>query len=197
MLKRQGKGLVTVLMFFAAPAMGQTVFFDFNDLGPFAGPNDISDYMSDIYGSNVDVGGARATNDNTDPSGGLGDPVDRMIATSFQLFNRGDFEVLFEDAPIFGVEFEGHVLDPTPGADFRFSAFNGDDLVFELTHNEAEEAFDSGLILFGGPVDRLHFSNSGRHDVGIDDLSVVVPEPTTALLILAGSASLLRRRSRA
>lgn len=177
--------------------MAQSTLFDFNDLGPFEGSNGIGNYMSDLYGSEIEVDGARATNDNSSPPEGLGQgETDRMIATSFQLLNRGDFEILFTEVPIISASFEGHVLDPTPGVDFSFKAFSGDNLVFEITRNNAEEVFESGVFNFDEPVDRLRFSDSGRHDVGIDDLNVTaVPEPATGLLCIAGLVAMLRRRT--
>ncbi|MBI3834971.1 MAG: hypothetical protein HY287_11635 [Planctomycetes bacterium] len=179
----------------AMPISADTpVLFDFNDLSVFDGPNAISNYMTSLYGSTVNVQHTRTISDPTAP--GIGNP-DKMIATSIQIFDRGDFDILFPDHPITSVQFEGHVLDASPGEDFHFAAFNGDTDVFDLTRSNGEEVFDSGLIIFSQPVDHLHFSDSGRHDVGIDDLRVnAVPEPGTIFLAIIAFGALLRQGRR-
>lgn len=174
-------------------ASAQTFHFDFNSLENRDRDRAISDYMTAIYGSSVETDGARVTDETALPGG----VTDLFIATSLQLLNRGDFEIVFDDVPIIGVQFTGHVLDPTIGDDFRFRAFNGNTEVFALSRDEGEETFDSGWLEFPSAVDRLVFSDSGRKDVGIDDLTVqVVPEPATALLMLAGlGVGIVRRRA--
>ncbi len=168
------------------------VTFDFNSVGFFARDLAISNYMTEVYGSAVTTDGARASNERTDPGGSS----NFFIATSFQLIERGDFEILFEEVPIVGMQFEGHVIDATLGDDFRVFAFSGDDEVFSFSRNDGVEIFDSEWIDFSEPVDRLIVSDSGRKDVGLDDLVVQpVPEPAAALLMLVG-ATLAFRRSR-
>ncbi len=147
--------------------------------------------MTAVYGSGVTTNGARATDETSVPGG----TTDLFIATSLQLLNRGDFEVLFESMPIISARFEGHVLDPTPGEDFNFWAYSGDTEVLHFTRAKGEETFDSGLIDFSQPVDRLVISDNGRKDVGIDDLTVVaVPDPASGLLLLAGVGAFAARR---
>jgi|GEM_PF-5788653 len=171
------------------PVQAQTVTFDFAPLPILAGDPIISDYMTTIYGSPITTDGARASRDRTD------DATDVFISTSLQLLNRGDFEILFGEVPISGAQFEGHVIDATPGDDFTFLAFSDSTLIFQLDRNDGVEIFDSGWLDFGEPVNRLVFSDSGRKDVGIDDLTVMpVPEPTCALLLLIGGVATLRRR---
>ena len=168
------------------------VTFDFNSLENRNRDNAISDYMSAVYGAPVETDGARVTDETSIPGG----VTDLFLATSLQLLNRGDFIIDFGDVPIIGLQFIGHVLDPTIGEDFQMHAFNGNAEVHVLTRNSGEETFESGWIDFSAPVDRLVFSDSGRKDVGIDDLTVqVVPEPVTATLLLVGLAGgVLRRR---
>ncbi len=174
-------------------ASAQMFHFDFNSLENRNRDNSISEYMTAIYGSTVETDGARVTDETSIPSG----VTDLFIATSLQLLNRGDFEIVFDDVSIIGVQFEGHVLDPTLGEDFNMRAFNGNVEVFAVARNEGEETFDSGWLTFPSPVDRLVFSDSGRKDVGIDDLMVqVAPEPATLGLLLVGIAGGMFRRSR-
>jgi len=178
----------------SAAASAQTITFDFNSLENRDRDNSITNYMSAVYGSPVETDGARVTDETSIPGG----VTDLFIATSLQLLNRGDFIIDFGDVPIIGLKFIGHVLDPTLGEDFQMHAFNGNAEVHVLTRNIGEETFESGWIDFSAPVDRLVFSDSGRKDVGIDDLTVqVVPEPVTASLLLAGLAGAALRRRKA
>jgi hypothetical protein len=185
-------GAIFALGVACSSASAQSFTFDFNSLENRNRDGAISDYMTAIYGSSVVTDGARVTDETSVPGG----VTDLFIATSLQLLNRGDFEINFGAVPIISVQFEGHVLDPTPGDDFHLRAFNGNVEVFAYSRNEGQETFDSGLLTFPSPVDRLIFSDSGRKDVGVDDLTVqVVPEPATALLMLAGlTVGLVRRR---
>lgn len=183
-------GLICLLSASGVQAGGTFVTFDFNALDSRDRASAISDYMTAVYGSTISVTGARAFADETDPS-------DLFIATSFQLFSRGDFEIVFEEVPILGAQFEGHVIDGTVGDDFSFTAFDGDTVRLTFSRNDGVTVFDSGWIDFGGPVDRLVVTDGGRKDVGIDDLTVaVVPDPATGLLLLVGvgAGRVLRRR---
>lgn len=155
-----------------------TVTFDFDELEARRGDFTISNYMSDVYGSEVSTDGARTTTETDNDA-------DLFIATSLQLLGRGDFVIEFRDVPIIAAQFEGHVLDATGGDDFRFRAFAGDEEVFVFTRNTGEETFDSEWLFFPEPVDRLIISDNGRRDVGLDDFVVQpVPEPTTMLMVL-------------
>lgn len=175
----------------ASGASAQTFTFDFNSLENRDRDNSISDYMTAVYGSNVETDGARVTDETSIPGG----VTDLFIATSLQLLNRGDFEILFSDVPIIGVQFTGHVLDPTIGDDYHMRAFNGDVEIFSFTRDEGQETFESGWISFNTPVDRLVFSDSGRKDVGVDDLMVqAVPEPISLVLMLTGMSAIVARR---
>ncbi len=183
-------GLVCLACASSVQAGAPLVTFDFNALDARDRSTAISDYMTTVYGSTVSVSGARAFAQETDSS-------DIFIATSFQLFNRGDFEILFEDVPILGARFEGHIIDGTIGDDFVFQAFDGQTERLTFSRDDGVGIFDSGWIDFGGPVDRLVVTDSGRRDVGIDDLTVQpVPEPTAGLLALIGTAVLCRLRRR-
>jgi hypothetical protein len=175
----------------AVSARADSVTFDFNSLGRFDRDRQISDYMTAVYGSGVTTNGARATDETSIPGG----TTNMFIATSLQLLNRGDFEVLFESMPIISARFEGHVLDPTLGEDFNFWAYSGNTEVLHFTRDTGEESFDSGLLNFSQPVDRLVISDNGRKDVGIDDLTVVaVPDPASGLLLLAGVGAFAAHR---
>lgn len=174
-------GLVCLFSTSVVRAGGGFVTFDFNALDARDRASAISDYMTTVYGSTVSVDGARAFAEETDDS-------DLFIATSFQLFNRGDFEIVFEEVSILGAQFQGHVIDGTLGDDFSFTAFDGDTERFSFSRDDGVTVFDSGWLDFGGPVDRLVITDGGRKDVGIDDLTVaVVPDPATGLLLLAGA----------
>jgi len=175
-----------------APASAQNVEFNFDDLRLFEGPRAIGEYMTSAYGSTVSVDSARTT-------AVWNDADDRFIATSLQLFNRGDFEILFEETPIIGLQFEGYVIDATIGDDFTLTVFN-DDLelltVGSVVRNEGEEVFQSDWETLPAPGNRIVVTDSGRKDVGIDDLIVQpVPDAATGVLVLVGAAALLRRRS--
>ena len=164
---------------------GTPIAFDFDSLDVPRGDFVISNYMTSLYGSEVTTAGARTVNDEA--------AGDVFIATSIQLLDRGDFEVLFAEVPITGAQFEGHVIDATLGDDFSLKAFMGPTLVFSLVRSEGVEVFDSGWLDFGAAVDRLLISDSGRRDVGIDSLTVMaVPEPVSGLIWLAVAAVLLR-----
>jgi hypothetical protein len=193
----RGFSVAVALAFFAlcAPTEAQIVSFDFNSLGFFARDREIGEYMTDLYGSAVSTDGAVSSNDRSDiPQG----QTDFFIATSLQLFDRGNFEILFEEVPIIAAQFEGHVIDATLGDDFQFIAFSGDTEVYRLQRNDGVEIFQSGWIQFSQPVDHIIISDSGRKDVGIDDFTVqIVPEPVTAGLLFLGSAGALLRRRKA
>ena len=175
----------------AASARADSVTFDFNSLGRSDRALQISEYMTAVYGSGITTDGARVSDETTV----LGETTDMFIATSLQLFNRVDFEVLFESMPIISARFEGHVLDRTLGDDFNFWAYSGNTEVLHFARDTGVETFDSGLLTFSQPVDRLVISDNGRKDVGIDDLTVVaVPDPASGLLLLAGVGAFAARR---
>jgi hypothetical protein len=185
---------VAVLCAVAPQAVGSTrgvlstVTFDFDTLAVPRFDFAISNYMTSVYGSSVSTDGARSLFD---------EEPDVFIATSIQLLGRGNFEVFFDDVPIVGAEFEGHVINATAGDDFSFSAFFDETLVHSFTRSEGTEVFDSGWLDFGGPVNRLLIADSGIRDVGIDQLVVQpIPEPASglALLVLAGAIGLCKRR---
>jgi len=180
---------LAVLVCAAGPAVAQTVLFDFSDLPLLGRDLAISEYMTGVYGSTVTTDGARSTRDRTD------DPNDTFISTSLQLLNRGDFEILFEEQPIIGLSFEAHIIDATIGDDFTMLALYDNVLVHEFDLNNGVEIAQSGWIDLESPVNRIIISDSGRKDVGIDDLEVMpVPEPASALLLLLGAGAAFRRR---
>ena len=166
---------------------GSPITFDFDALEVPRGDFFISNHMSSVYGSEVSTDGARTVND--DAAG------DVYIATSIQLLNRGDFEITFEDVPIVGVQFEGHVIEATDGDDFSLTAYLGQAQVFSVVRTDGVEIFDSGWLDFGGPVDRMVISDDGRRDVGIDALTVMpVPEPAGLAWLALAAVSARRKR---
>jgi len=177
----------------ASPVHAQYVTFDFSGLSFFDHDAAVTSYMTDVYGSAISTNGVVSSNNRSDV--GIGQQ-NFFIATSFQFYNRGDFEILFAETPIIGTEFEGHIIDATLGDDFRFWAYSGDEEVFFFSRNDGVEIFDSGWLAFDQPVDRIVISDSGRKDVGMDDLRVqIVPEPATGLLLMGGACvAVLRRR---
>jgi hypothetical protein len=182
--------MTVVALVSSASADVAPITFDFNSLATPRGDFAIGNYMSDIYGSGVSTDGARTVGERADAA-------DVFIATSLQLLGRGDFEIRFDAVPIIGAQFEGHIIDATVSEDFSLTAFNGATQVFRVERNTGEEVFQSGWLAFAGPADRIVISDSGRRDVGIDDLVVQpVPEPAAGLLLLIGGAALVRCRRR-
>ena len=183
--------LVALVMVAASATAVETVSFDFNALARFDGPRNISEYMTDLYGTSITVEGARTTRD-------ADDETDRFIATSLQLFNRGDFEILFDEMPIVGLQFEGYVLDATPGDDFTLTAFSDDTLLLTVevvARDTGEEVFQTEWFALPAAANRIVVSDTGRKDVGIDDLIVEpVPEPMTAVLMFVGAGAVYLRR---
>ncbi|MDO8632226.1 MAG: hypothetical protein Q7R41_17215, partial [Phycisphaerales bacterium] len=118
----------------AASTRADSVTFDFNSLGRFDRDRQIGEYMTAVYGSGITTDGARATDETSVPEG----TTDMFIATSLQLLNRGDFEILFASIPIISAQFEGHVLEPTPGEDFNFWAYSGNTEVLHFTRDTGE-----------------------------------------------------------
>lgn len=168
---------------------GTPVHFDFDSLAVPRGDFFITNYLSSLYGSAVATDGARTYNDST--------PGDVFIGSSIQFVGRGEFEISFEEVPILAAQFEGHVIDATPGEDFRIRAFSGQTLVFSLLVDGGPGVFDSGWLNFGGQVDRLLISDSGRKDVGIDDFRVLpVPEPGAHVALTLLMLAAVRRRVR-
>lgn len=193
MINKRATVLFACIVVCGSGVRAEYVSFDFSGLGFFDHDAAVSAYMTEVYGSPISTSGALSSNDRSDV--GIGQQ-NFFIATSFQFYSRGDFEILFQETPIVGAEFEAHIIDASFGDDFRFWAYAGDKEVCFFSRNDGVEIFDSGWLAFAQPVDRILISDSGRKDVGLDDLRVqVVPAPPTGLLLLSGSLLLARRRT--
>ena len=103
--------------------------------------------------------------------------------------------------PIESVQFQGAVLGDNPGHDFRMWAYTdgGTSLVGVYTWDTPIDNgiwwFDSDLITFDVPVDRLVFSDNWIYDVALDNLAVAswggnaglnAPVPASTQLGLVG-----------
>ena len=157
----------------------QAVTFDFDDLGTWSGPGAVGDYMSDLYGSEVSVRGTMVGPlFPPDPFGPDPYLFSTTEASDSALFPYS-IDIGFDaDNPIGSVSFEGAIFGDNPGHDFRLWAYTdgGQTLAGVLSWDTPvdDEAwwFDSGLITFDVPIDRLVFSDNWIYDVAIDDLSV-------------------------
>lgn len=184
--------ILTILIVGAAQATTTFTFDDgylvFADKDP-----EISSYMTDIYGSAMTVEGAYVGSD---------DNFNTTLFISTYTNNSGTFDIWFEDAPIGAASFDWFVFEATDGADFKCVAYDAQnnivDVFFEYTEENAGGS--SGLIMFDSPVTHLWFTNSGFHDVGIDNLTVgggtAAPSPSAILLGSIGVSIVgwLRRR---
>lgn len=189
--------LVVLVACLVSPAALAEVTFDFNSLTMWQRDDAIGAYMTDTYGSAVST---------SDALTGLALDFSETCFIGTLAFSSwdGNFDIVFEDEPISGASFTGFVFYPSGNPDFEFKAYDGDDqLVYSFTRNNCFEVFESGWMDFGSsPVSRLHFSNSGIHAVGIDDLTVskaesVIPAPGAFLLVALGLGSVaVVRRSR-
>ena len=203
-------GLIYVLgivLLAALPA--KAIMFTFDDLSPLAGPDAISQYMTDLYGSDVSVRGAMAG-----PLCGS----DRYLFSTVQAGGPTLFPFSIDigfDNSIVDVQFSGAIFGSNPGHDFRLWAYtSGGTELLEVRTWDIPSAgqqtywFESGLLTFNTPVDRLVFSNNFIYDVGIDNLSItawgqgsgaVVPLPASTLLgclglVIVGISAFLKGR---
>ncbi len=177
-----------LLCLLAPIAQAAMVTFDFDALSVPQNDVAISSYMTGVYGSTVTVTDARTLGEDLNPS-------DVYIATAIDTIGSTSFEILFSGTPILGAQMEGHILGAEVGDGFTLTAYNGATPLASYTRNDGVAVFSTGWIDFGGPADRLVISDTGRRDVGIDDLVVEpVPEPTAGLLAVCGFGWLIRRR---
>lgn len=204
----------------ADDARAGVISFNFDDpsLSSSSGSSTISQYMTDIWGSSVTSSDGRIRQDSPSVDWGLDGNTTRYLSTDLQAGNGvalGDIEVSFDSAPIYGVRFDGFILDATAGADFTFEAFGAAYGLRELPSSSAlvySESWEFGVdgmpfdtggwIYFNAPVTLLRFSDSGSYDVGFDNLQVLsrpVPLPGAvwmAGMLLAGLGVGRRVRSR-
>ena len=187
-------------------AMALTTFTFDDGIENTGSDSAISAYMSGVYGSEGVVEDAEVR-DNTDWDfpiwwgKGLFDNFLRVDAGS------GDMEILFANQAINRAYGEGYVFDRQIGLDFNVWGYDD-------TYGDVENPNCSALvghqgintylgcsanfdITFDRPVTLLIFSDSGREDIGIDNLSVhAMPVPGAFALsgIGLGLVRLLRRR---
>jgi hypothetical protein len=170
--------------------------FDFEGISSPGKASDISDYMTGVYGSTVTVTDARRNGGGSWTGNGTD-----FIWTGDGPDVGGDLEILF-NIPITSLSVQGFVFHETVDPDFSVKAYDntyGGDVENPLPSALVSSHEYSGVddktpinisgLTFSGPVSLLVFSDSGEHDVGIDNLQVntaAVPVPAAALLGLLG-----------
>jgi len=171
--------------------------FTFDSLVDGDDESDIGDYMTSTYGSPISVVEKARVERNPVNEAGLPDWTGKAENDSFiWTFGGGmvpDMDIYFNEVPITGMQFDGFAFQDTGPVDFQVKAFAGLTWVYSQTWNSgAGQPVSSGWIDFAGQsVDRLWFSDSGKRDIGIDNLVVdsgqpVVPVPAGVLLGMLG-----------
>ncbi|MFO0838308.1 MAG: hypothetical protein U1D55_07240 [Phycisphaerae bacterium] len=190
------------------------VVFDYNGVAYSTAPG-VSTYMTNVYGSPVTVTGAYASN-NTLPAPNPG-VLWTGNASDYLRVGPGappvpgtgdkDFEISFDQIPIQGISLLGYIFDEARGpTDFQIYAYDSTYTDREnpspsaLVFHQAFDVTANGTQVFVGtpqfsrPVSLLVFSDHGSFDVGIDDMTITVPEPSAALGLLGLPLLALRRR---
>ena len=155
--------------------------FDFDSLPYLASSGAIGNYMSDIYGSEIKVNNAYISKDPRFNSTG-------HMSTSF----RGYMDIWFE-RPITQASFDGYVFDATRGADFSYKAYDKNDQMVDSRAWYVRDGvgFTYSSDLYKTPVYHLRLSDSGIHDIGVDNFtgySNGVPVPGALMLGSIGMA---------
>jgi hypothetical protein len=128
-----------------------------------------------------------------------GSGSDQYLWTRLQLLNPGNIRI-FLDVPTTSVSFDGYIFKATTGADFTFTAYDKTgQIIYQQSWNPNVNGtgFSYSTGLLPEPAYSLNFSNQGRHDVGIDNLTLTpIPAPGTGLLGVIGAVLVrtLRRR---
>ena len=171
---------IAVMITIAGYTPVQAVTFDFDDLASMSDPSAISSYMSNLYGSNISVSGAMAGPIAPGDPFGPDPYLFSTISPGNPVLFPFSIEIGFDsNNPIGSIEFEGAVFGDNPGHDFRLWAYSngGSTLVevykWDVPAGSGVLSFDSGLINFTAPIDRLVFSDNFIYDVGIDDFTIV------------------------
>ncbi len=207
--------ILAVLCTFAASATCQAgILFDFNSLAEgissTSSEDPISQYMEDIYGSEITIPLGTKTlkskPENVGPTLYLGNsdngvahgwPKDTYLINKWQ--NGYDrITIIFEDVPINSVEFDWQIFPVTTGkADLTVKADGTTIFYYDNAGTQAEkEAGKMGhfAMTFLSPVSKLEFIDWTTAPIGIDNLYVTntppqqeppVPEPA-AMLIWGG-----------
>jgi hypothetical protein len=197
------RGVLSVLLVASAAGwtQGAPISFTFDDGGLADGDGDIrlSLYMSSLYPPLVLVNGAEVHS-------GDGFGSDHYLWTRPRLLGAGNI-LLGMVVPTTSVSFDGYIFDATSDADFTFTAYDlmGHTIYQQSWNTGSGTGFSFSTGPFSEPVYALNFSNSGQHDIGIDNLTLEpvdaappVPAPGAALLAAIGAAlvrSLRRRRA--
>jgi len=185
--------IVLLAVFAVGSAQAGDTLFTFDDGALVEGQFDIaiSAYMSLRHPGLVVASGAQVHSGD-----GFGDDLYLWVRPQF--VDPGDILIVLT-SPVNYVSFDGYVFDATPGADFTFTAYN---LAGEVIHERSwyTNVGDIGNYATGLLPEMaygLNFSNSGSHDIGIDNLRLaVIPAPGAGLLGVIGAAvaGCLRRR---
>ena len=184
---------ITLVILIAGAAQATTTFTFDDGYLTFADKDaDISSYMTDLYGSTVTTLGAYVDSDDT---------FNTSLFLSTYTNNSGAIDIWFDD-PIGAASFDWFVFEATDGAAFKCVAYDAHNNIVDIfyEYTEMNVGGSSGLIMFDSPVTHLWFTNSGFHDIGIDNLQVggghVAPSPSAVLLGSIGVSIVgwLRRR---
>ena len=195
----------------AAPA-GASVTFDFQGAitGGTAGEGgtadqNVSNYMTGVYGSSVTATGAAAWNNDLAGADWLGktgtDKWIRSYGDENHSKTPGTFQISFDVKPVISGSFDAYVFEATPDDDFVVSFYdagygnryspNGSALL-GLASIDWGEGVSNWNFDSSEPISLLVFSNDGYHDIGIDNLAVesyVAPIPAPSAVILGALGS--------
>jgi hypothetical protein len=197
-------------------ASATSITFSFGGVEDTGSDGEISDYMTDVYGSKITVDDAEVR-DNED-----GDSPEWVGKGDNNNFLRvrvgtGDMEILFVNVPIIALsgDTQGYVFTESGATDFEIRAYDstwsdfggtfenpfGGALVDVWTWSSGTDVGPDGVeinipdIIFDDPIyllvfgDGGHPGSSGSEYIAIDKLTVEsmdIPEPTTLLLLGTG-----------
>lgn len=204
--------ILTAGVFLSATVSAQADITTFDFIGGSGGientgdDSEISEYMTRVYGSAVNVTDAEVRDNDDDTPDWVGkDLYDNFLRCDM---GSGDLEIHFPDRPIISACGDGYVFDTTSGYDFLVIGY--DDSYGGNVENPLNSAFvgfkgfqtdriGGGYfnITFSRPVSLLVFSDGGVDDIGIDNLCVqAVPTPSAILLgsLGMGITGWLKRR---